>query len=240
MTREPVLAVTAWREALRRAGPQRAELYNRMLSDASQFSPEVKRMLEDFGGGQRDLALAYLERARDADFAAALQRLLQHDPDLAAFTAEERERVFLLWSERGNLEALDAYLQARPEMLTAGWRGIAKQRASKGAFRGAYELTQRFGARPALPQNTDGGRSVEDLQKAVFGDPNDYQAAFTLYERQRTAGQRDDALNTLRRMTGVRTAPPYFHFLEAEAWAEKEDWERAWNAWEAFAGEGKL
>ena len=239
LAREPVLAVTAWREALRRAGPQRAELYGRMLSNATQFSPEVRRLLEDFGGGQHDLALAYLERARGADFTAAVKRLLTHDAELAALTPEERERFFVLWSERGDLEALNAYLQARPEMLTAGWRGIAKQRAGKGDFRGAYELTLRFATRPALPQITD-GRSIAQLQKAVFADPSDYQSAFALYQQQRDAGKIDDALNTLRRLTGLRPAPPYFHFLEAEAWAAKGDWERAWKAWDEFAGEGKL
>ena len=34
MTRIRLLAITAWREALRRAGPERPELYGRMLSDA--------------------------------------------------------------------------------------------------------------------------------------------------------------------------------------------------------------
>ena len=234
ITRRPVLAVTAWREALRRAGPERSKLYARMLSNAEQFSPEVRSMLEDFGGGQHDLALAFLERAQGADFTAAVNRLLRRDPELAAFTSDERERFFLLWSERGDLEALDAYLAARPHLLTAGWRGLAKQRASKGDFRDAYELTRRFGARPALPQFAEDGSTIEQLEKALFSDPNDYRSAFMLYDRQRAAGQLDDALNTLRRLTGVRTAPPYFHFLEAEAWAAKENWERAWKAWESF------
>ncbi len=239
MTRQPVLALTAWREALRRAGPQRAELYARMLSMASQFSPAVKRRLEEFDGGQPDLALAYLERAQGEDFAAAMKRLLAYDPEVATFAPEEQARIFVLWSERGDLEALNVYLQARPQLLSAGWRGIAKHRASTGDFRGAYELTTRFGARPALPQLSGDSSSVEQLQTAVFSDPEDYQAAFALYQRQRESGQHDDALNTLRRVNETRTTPPYFHFLEAEAWAEKGDWERAWKAWEAFAGESE-
>ena len=197
-------------------------------------------MLEDFGGGQHDLALAYLERARGADFDAALERLLAHDPDLATLTPEERERLFraLVGTRRPAMRSTPI-CKRRPEMLTAGWRGIAKQRASKGDFRGAYELTLRFGARPALPQITDGGRSVEDLQKAVFGDPNDYQAAFTLYERQRAAGQPTTRSTPLRRLTGMRDRAAVFPFPgSGSVGREKEDWERAWKAWEAFAGEG--
>ena len=30
------------------------------------------------------------------------------------------------------------------------------------------------------------------------------------------------------------SSPAYFHFLEAQCWAEKQHWERAWNAWQDF------
>jgi hypothetical protein len=40
----------------------------------------------------------------------------------------------------------------------------------------------------------------------------------------------DEALVTVRHFTDLPGAPRYFHFLEAEAWAAKEDWERAWKA----------
>src|SRR5439155_2116570 len=58
----PVLAVAAWREALRRAGPLRPEVYASMLSDASLRNPEVSRILEAIGLSEHDLALPYLSR----------------------------------------------------------------------------------------------------------------------------------------------------------------------------------
>jgi hypothetical protein len=39
---------------------------------------------------------------------------------------------------------------------------------------------------------------------------------------------------TARHFSERAGAPPYFHFLEAQCWAEKGNWERAWNAWQAF------
>jgi hypothetical protein len=42
-------------------------------------------------------------------------------------------------------------------------------------------------------------------------------------------GKTDDALMTARHFTDLVSCPPYFHFLEAEAWAVKENWERAWK-----------
>src|SRR5438132_3054805 len=64
----PILAVTAWREALRRAGPLRPEVYASMLSDASLSSPEVSPFLEAIGLSEHDLALTYLDRLSDATF----------------------------------------------------------------------------------------------------------------------------------------------------------------------------
>src|SRR5437773_4711680 len=59
---DPVLAVAAWREALRRAGPLRSQVYASMLSDASLRSPEVSPILEAIGLNEHDLALPYLSR----------------------------------------------------------------------------------------------------------------------------------------------------------------------------------
>jgi hypothetical protein len=44
----------------------------------------------------------------------------------------------------------------------------------------------------------------------------------------------DDALATIRHFTVTRKPPAYFHLLEAQAWAAKGNWERSWNAWQAF------
>jgi hypothetical protein len=39
---------------------------------------------------------------------------------------------------------------------------------------------------------------------------------------------------TLRHFTELPGCPRYFHFIEAEAWAAKGNWERAWTAREKF------
>src|ERR1700730_6878009 len=54
---DPVLAVAAWREALRRAGPLRPQVYASVLSDASLRSPEVSPTLEAIGLSEHDLVL---------------------------------------------------------------------------------------------------------------------------------------------------------------------------------------
>jgi hypothetical protein len=47
-------------------------------------------------------------------------------------------------------------------------------------------------------------------------------------------GRVDEALVTVRHFTERPNAPSYFHVLEARCWAEKQNWGRAWNAWQEF------
>ncbi|MGI8437846.1 MAG: O-antigen ligase family protein [Chthoniobacterales bacterium] len=239
LARDPVLAVSAWEEALRRSGPQAAELFSRMLSSASRFSPPAQRMLEQYASSRPELALTYLERARQTDFSRAVKHLLERDPQLTSLTPEQRARLFALWSDHGDLDQLAKFIAAHPEMMQAGWSGIAKQKAATKDFRGAYEMARQYGTRPALPQLADETTPTDQLERASVDAPDDYRAAFVLYQRQMQASQIDDALVTVRRMTDQHSAPPYFHFLEAEAWAAKENWERAWQARAAFDATAK-
>ena len=199
-TRDALLAMTAWREALRRAGGQRPELYGRMLSSASAFNPALNRSLEEFGSVQPDLALTYLERASGEDFASALARFLQHDSWLRTLTPAEKSRFFALWTERGDPAQLADAIQSHPDWLRFAWRGVAKERARAGDFRAAFALVRQWGQKPVLPK-IQGGASVEQLQNNLMAAPNNYQAGFELYQRQLEEGRNNDALITVRRFT---------------------------------------
>jgi hypothetical protein len=229
----PVLAVTAWREALRRAGPLRPEVYTSMLSDASLRSPEVSPILEAIGLSEHDLALPYLNRVSDASFNSALAQLLRNDPNLQSFSETEKLALFAFWSERGGPEKIARTVEQRPDWLRYAWLGMAKYKASKNDFRAAYELTQRYGEPVALPR-VAANLSLQDLEKRFASAPNNYGIGYELYRAQMQNDQVDDALLTARHFSERPNSPAYFHFLEAQCWAEKQNWERAWNAWQAF------
>ncbi|MDQ6622571.1 MAG: O-antigen ligase family protein, partial [Verrucomicrobiota bacterium] len=233
IARDPILTMTAWREALRRAGPERAALYARMLSSAVQLNPRVAMMLQDFGSAQPELALIILERANGESFNATIERLLTRDPALATLKPEQKSRLFALWTERGDPERLVSLVAAQPDLLPFAWRGVAKARAAQQNFRGAVELAKRFAKPPALPPVLP-NETIEQLQQKIFASRNDYGAGLALFQKQMATGKTDDALITVRRFTEDPNAPAYFHFLEAQAWAANENWERAWNAWAQF------
>jgi hypothetical protein len=229
----PMLAVTAWREALRRAGPLRPEVYASMLSDASLTSPEVSPILEEIGLGEHDLALPYLRRVSDASFNRALAQLLRNDPNLQSFSEIEKLALFALWSERGDSEEISRVVVQRAEWLRYAWLGMAKYKASKGDFRAAYELTQRYGEPIAVPRVAS-NLSLQDLENGFHAAPDSYGIGYELYRAQRQNGRVDEALLTARHFSERPISPAYFHFLEAQSWAEKQNWERAWNAWQAI------
>ena len=230
---QPVLAFTAWREALRRAGEQRTEVYGRMLGLAGRHNPRVYQSLEEFGMAHHDLALIFLQQTGGAGFMAALQRFVDHDPRLETFTAEEKLIFFKAWAERGDAAELAKAVETHPEWMSDAWRGVAKYHASQNDFRKAYEITRRYGGSPPLPPVAEGA-SIDQLRQALHATPDNYGLGFQLYQEQMRQGLADEALVTVRHFTELPGAPRYFNFLEAEAWAAKENWERAWKARQKF------
>jgi O-antigen ligase len=229
----PVFAVAAWREALRRAGPLRPQVYATLLSDAALKNSEVSSTLEAIGLGEHDLVLPYLNRVSDAAFNRVLGQLLRNDPNLQSFAETEKLALFALWSERGEPEEVSRVVEQHPDWLRYAWAGVAKYKAGKKDFHAAYELTQRYGEPVALPPGA-GNLSLQDLQKRLHDAPYNYSIGYELYRAQMQSGQVDDALLTARHFSERSTSPAYFHFLEAQCWAEKQLWERAWNAWQEF------
>lgn len=230
---QPVLAATAWREALRRAGQDSAGVFSSMLSKASLRSPEVSRILGELAVSRHDLALPYLARISGADFNRALGKVLENDPDLRSFTETEKLALFAFWSERGDAAELSRATSQHPDWLPYAWLGVAKYDASKNDFKAAYELTQNYGEPVALPRIAL-SFSLQPLESRFRAAPHNYAIGYELYRAQKQSGRIDDALMTVRHFSGRANSPAYFRYLEAQCWAEKQNWERAWNAWLAF------
>ena len=231
--KQPTLAATAWQEALRRAGSNRAGVYARMLSSSSLHSPELRRILGESGVARHDLTLPYLAQLSGVDFNDALSQVLKNDPDLTSFSEPEKLALFSFWSDRGDGEMLNQQIQKHPDWLSYAWFGIAKYDASKNDFRAAYDLAQKYGEPVAMPRSSSKASLIE-LESQFRAAPDNYAIGYDLYRAQKQAGRTDDALQTIRHFSEHRAAPGYFRYIEAQLWAEKQNYERAWQAWVAF------
>ena len=234
---QPQLAATAWQEALRRASAtKRSGVYARMLSGASMRSPELRRILGERGVSRHDLALPYLAQLGGDDFNRAIDEILKNDPQLSSYTEPEKLALFDLWSERGDGETLSRAVEQHPDWLSYAWFGIAKYRASKNDFRGAYDLTEKYGEPAAMPR-FDTKTSDSDLMRLESqfrASPDSYAIGYQLYRAQKQAGRIDDALTTVRHFSERRGTPGYWKYLESQLWVEKQSYDRAWNAWLKF------
>jgi hypothetical protein len=94
-------------------------------------------------------------------------------------------------------------------------------------------LTQRYGNPVALPLLAT-NLSLQDLQRRFHNAPDNEGIGYELYRAQMQNTRVDDALLTASHFSERPNSPAYFHFLEAQCWAEKQNWERAWNAWQQF------
>jgi hypothetical protein len=230
---QPVLAATAWREALRRAGPERAGVFSSMLTKASLRNREVSRILTELGVSRHDLALPYLARITGDEFNRALGKVLENDPELKSFTETEKLALFTYWSERGDAAELARATEEHRDWLPFAWFGLAKYHASKNDFKAAYDLTERYGEPAALPRISSTANILQ-LESQFRSAPDNYAIGYALYRAQKQSGRTDDALQTVRHFSERANTPAYWKYLEAQLWAEKQNWERSWKAWESF------
>jgi len=233
LNQKPVLAITAWREALRREGSRRAEIYGEMFFNAPHSDAAFIEALADLAANEPTLVLAGLERIAIDDFPVALKAFLKRNPALQGFSQEQKVTLLTLWAQRGDLDELVRTVGERPDWRGFAWQGLANYYASKKDFRAAVEVTRQFAAAPALPQ-IDDTSSLKQLEQNFYADPNNFSVGFALCRQQMREGRMDDALGTVRHFTAQSGCPVYFYFLEAECWTAKGNWERAWSAWQTF------
>jgi O-antigen ligase/Flp pilus assembly protein TadD len=229
----PILAATAWREALQRPGALDGRLYDQMLSEAANYDSRAHDALREFAIGQPDLTIKYLVAATPSEFEAMIRDVFGDDPTLTRFSPEQKRRLFHLWSKQERRDALRNVLAAHPEWRQFAWLEMARDHAAKQDFAGAWHLVTQYAAAPPLPQISS-DKSIDALEQKLYANPGDYAFGYALYRAQMERGKTDDALNTLRHFTENPEAPAYFEYLDAQAWAAKQDWERAWQSWEEY------
>ena len=220
---QPTLALTAWREALRRRPTDPDGLYSLMFPLAQEFDTRVLAGLGDFAAGDPSLTITYLENCRRTNFRTRSRRLLARDPNLCEFDRAQKLRLFALWSQRDPLDDLVQTVAAHPEWTEFAWPGLARWHAGREEWQAAWELVRQNAPPPPLPaapelprrsrSSSNSSRKTRPIQRSV--------SRFTA-PRSRP-GKTDDALATLRHFTARSDAPAYFYYLQAQAWAAKEN-----------------
>ncbi|MGI8889359.1 MAG: O-antigen ligase family protein [Chthoniobacterales bacterium] len=229
----PNLALTAWREALRRRGATEAGIYALMLTESASRDTKVHEGLREFALESPDLTIDYLEAATPPQFENALRELLVLEPGLPNFKPTEKARLFRLWSKHEPREALLRAVAAHPEWRDLAWQGLAREAAARNDFAAAWRLVKDYAPKPVLPRDLEGD-SIGGLEQKFVASPGDFAIGYALYHAQAKAGDANAALETVRHFTARENVPSYFLYLEAEAWGRAGNWERAWDSWQKY------
>lgn len=230
-------AFDAWAEALRRSPQKAPGLYTRMFSLIKSDTAAVDRWRE-FAHTNKQFLLIFLQNAKPVEFEIELERLLSEDRQLHSFTPEELSVIFSLWYEKGDKLWLAETLRERSDWEQIAWRQLVRVYADYQDYRQAYETAQKFVPVPELPKTT----SQEPLDKLAARfqiNRTDLDDGLALYFAQIKEGQIDAALVTLRELIALKGSPKYLWYLEAELWAQKGEWQKAWRAFSRFGFESR-
>ncbi len=227
--REPQLALAAWKEALERASVPSHQIYGQMLY-AARSAPEMLEGLRALAG--RDLRRQYLflEYAYEEEFASTLKEMLAADPELKSLTDDERRRVILLWSQRGDRVLLENMLWRHTSWQKVGWLVLADLMALRQEFNRACELARRYAPTPTLPAPPE-EKSLARARLDYEAHSRDVYASLVYFQMLVKNGESADAIEVLKKLTSLPDSPKEYFALEAELWYKLGDFEKAWRAW---------
>ncbi len=224
---EPMLAVPAWREALRREKTEDVSRYWRMLEAARQ-NPELRSQVRDLASNPR-LMLAYLKSCDSGEeFREALGELLSRYPTLEGMTGPDRAELFHWWANRGDRKYLADMIDTHKDWLKDGWRFRAAEYAAVGKFKDAVELVLA-NVVTTINFTADASYNIEQLQKDFAFNPSDAARGFRLAMAQRDRKQWDAAVQTLEKISLQPTAPKHVYFELGKTLGMKEDYPKAWE-----------
>jgi tetratricopeptide (TPR) repeat protein len=229
---EPDLVFDAWAEALRRSPEQAPEMYRQMFELIKDDVSLVDRWRE-LAHNDRRCLLVFFQYARPFEFNLELQRLLFENPTLNGFGPDELKLLFVAWYEKGDKFWLSQLLQEHPDWRKLAWRQVALLYADEKEYQKACETLRQFAPAPKLPQS-ESNEPLEALQISFRVDPLNLNKGLVLCLAQIKNGQIDEALKTVRDLVALPGSPKYLFYLEAQLWAQKHDWEKAWLAWRQF------
>lgn len=226
LDRNSPLALAAWQEAIRRAGPSRAIYYRRLLT--SSLPSDLQDGLIETAAGDSQLLLIAALQMPPAKFRDALSRLLLVDPSLETLSKLQLRELFYVWRLRCGPSDFSAQMGRHEAWMEAGWVFVAEAYATNGDYQRAYQLALRYFQPPTMPP-APMQTAAPDLRRRIFLSPNDFSAGYALYLDAIDKMDTGTALSILHKMTVQQDCPKYFHYLEANIQAQAGQWKYAWQ-----------
>ncbi len=228
---EPERAIAAYTEAFRRS-PERAPHLYRALLNWIQPGLDGREVVRALAQTNQALWFLFLQSADAQEAREEIERILLADPTLQKFSPAQQADFLSCWWRSGQKDQLAQFLIEHPTLQPTGWKHLANWYAEKRQFQSAFELARQHHPAPTLPPSSS--RPIAELEKDFIRNKSDIAAGYALYSAQRSSKDLDEALATVHQLTDLRDCPAYLYYLQAEMFAEKSAWEKAWQAWTKF------
>jgi Flp pilus assembly protein TadD/O-antigen ligase len=222
---EADLAFEVWQEGMKRPTVAQ-QLYNEIYSRVS-VDADLRERWRQLGMANKADKLTFLRHATPAEFAIELERLLAENPQLRSLTPAEQKAFFDLWYRQGDKLSLLESLQKNPDWQKIAWREMALAYRDYQDYRQAYETVAQFITRAEWPQTDEPIERLTARFKSGSGDKN---LGLKLAAAQFNRGEVDGALVTLDNVSSQTRAPSAVYYFEAELFARKACWQKAWEA----------
>jgi len=227
---DPVEALAAWKELLKRAGTRREEFFQNLYAYPGL---EVKTRLELAALAEDDpnLQVVAIINQQPSEFDWMRENFLTANPSLNGVDSSLARKLFDRWAETGDQGALLQEWPLHSEWGSAGWRGYARALAKAGRYKEAVAVGLQQLPAPQMPDFSVHQNSDEALRQYRL-NPQDAFAGIKLYFAQTATGDNNAALGTLQEVAKLPRRPAYVPYLLAQSLAKVDQDEAAWQTLE--------
>jgi O-antigen ligase len=223
---DPLLAVPAWRDALKRDAVERNSRFLQMCA-ASRTRPELWPAVCDLATDAK-LLLTVIGQSNREIYPALHEQFLARYPTLEGLTSYDRYVFFHHWATLGDRSSLVRALRDNLDWQADGWTLLAHDVAAEGHYEEAFQLAAKY-VTGTVEFVGDSNQSFDTVRREFMFNPTDMKLGMDLAVLQRDRKLYGDAIDTLLKLAGLPEAPNYLQWELAKLYALKNDYSLAWE-----------
>jgi O-antigen ligase len=225
--------VAAWRNALNDTMESRSGLFEAMLGKTDRNDALLEGLIE-LSQAYPDFRAQLILYLRGEALSRELGEELLSDPSLGEFTMQQRTAIVTHWLNNGNINDVEAYLEAFGETLDSPWFMFAQLRFKQARLEEAVGMIRGGLAVPEIPEVVMDQSQIDDLKRVFSMSTNDLSNGTVLLSNYLESGEYQKASRVIDVLLQGFKSPPYVYYWCAEIMYQLEDYSGSWYAFETY------
>lgn len=207
--------VSAWRDALNRTVGSRSRLIEAILRKAYRNDALMAGLIE-LSQAYPDFRARLILYLRGEALSRELEQELLSDPSLGKFTIQQRTAIVKHWIGFGEIDDVEAYLQAFGDTLDSPWFMFAQLRFKQTRLEEAVDMIREGMAVPGIPEVAMGQGQIDSLKRVFFLSTNDFSKGIALIRYYLERAEYREALRVIDALLQLSEPPAYVYYWRAE------------------------